>query len=62
MCEEKPSKTRLSKAGSESLIRTCNLLLRVLERWDELERFYVEEKKKQFPLKGKKKEVCWRSK
>lgn len=57
MSDGKVSKMKLSKAVSQRLIRICRMLLRVLERWDDLERFYVEKEKDQFPLKEKKDEV-----
>ena len=55
----KASKAKLSQAAAQRWISMCKMLLRVLERWDALKRFYVE-KEELFPLNGKKDEVRWR--
>lgn len=52
------SKAKLSQAVAQRWISTCKMMLRFLERWDALERFYLEQEKEQFPLKGRKDEVC----
>lgn len=58
----KGSNAKLSQAVTQRSISICKMLLRVLERWDALERFYLETEKHSFPLKDKKDEVSCRSK
>ncbi|CAN0488808.1 unnamed protein product, partial [Laminaria digitata] len=55
--DKKGSKAKLSQAVSQRWISLCKMLLRVLERWGVLERFYLEKAKQLFPLKGRKDEV-----
>ena len=60
--EGKGSKAKLSQAVAQRWISTCKMLLRVLERWDALEDFYLQIKKQAFPLSNRKAEVSCRSK
>lgn len=60
MSEGRGSKAKLAQAVSQRWVSTCKMMLRVLERWDALERFYLENDKSQFPLKDRKDEVCCR--
>lgn len=52
----KGSKAKLSQAVAQRWISVCQMLLRVLERWDALKTFYLT-KGEPFPLMGKKDEV-----
>ena len=59
--DKKGSNAKLSQAVSQRWISRCKMLLRALERWGVLERFYVEKAKQLFPLEGRKYEVCRKS-
>lgn len=57
----KGCKAKMSQAVSQRWISLCKMQRRVLERWDVLERFYLEQAKQLFPLKGRKDEVSCKS-
>ncbi len=59
---ERASKANLFQAVAQRWISIAKMLLRVLESWSVLQKFYLEKKKEHFPLKGKKDEVGFKRK